>query len=346
VRHNENRRGQTAPLLEVIPHHTRVLPIEAFRHCSVAPETRDERAWTARVGYRRRLWSRPIAHGRVEGPVVSRDDRLDPCACPMRSSVPRASGPERANASANKGLASKAKEMAERTKAVDEAEQRLAAVGAQLDARAAGTDEPQESEESDDGAFQQDLAELQARHEGEIQEVEAQHHFRLQSLSATFQNSIKEAEDWTAMRAENAKAQRMADLAALEEQFADARAVSVGSALSATREKLRFEQESKSTSIMNEQRITLLEVRISETGPIRGRSRARSARRPTSASHRSSPGSAGTRASSRRGRRTSPIGTSDTSCTSPSSSSSSRTRSGGSGKRSTPSRAKSSACSG
>lgn len=175
---------------------------------------------------------------------------------------------QKLHAEADKVLADKAKEIMEMTKLVDEAEEKLMALKAEYQVTTSKLQQHEEEEEIDTERMDQEIQDLKDQQEQELQEVEAKHQAYLQSLTETFQSSVKEAEKWAEMRTEAVKVQKLADLEAMKEEYEQFKASTADEIFASTQDRIKLYQEAKNASIMNNQRISLLESQISEITSI------------------------------------------------------------------------------
>jgi hypothetical protein len=166
-------------------------------------------------------------------------------------------------------LTQKANELTAMNQVIEKAETALSKVKADLYAKTTRI----EVENPDDNAeleslkekHDHEIEELMTQFDAEAREAKALHTARMKSLAETFRKSIAEGEKWAEVHAATVKTGKLVELDQSEKQLNEARATKAESRLSSTRSRLEVYRQSKAASIMNEQRIRLLENQISET---------------------------------------------------------------------------------
>jgi hypothetical protein len=173
---------------------------------------------------------------------------------------------ERLHAEADLLLTQKAAEITEMNKVVEDAEQRLVTLKAQLAAKIKQVQTEDASEDSDDDhqQFELDLQELKSQQQQEIDAIVQDHAAQLKAITDTFQISIQESEKWVDVHATSVRTEKIVQLDQARKQFDDLRGSKADAQLSATQSRIKIGQQTKSASFMNEQRVRLLESRISE----------------------------------------------------------------------------------
>jgi hypothetical protein len=173
---------------------------------------------------------------------------------------------ERLHAAADVLLTQKGNEITEMNKVVDDAEQKLATLKAQLASKIKQMQAEDVSEDSDDDQQQFEL-DHHALKSGQQQEIDAlvqSHAAQMKAITERFQASIQESGKWADVHAGSTRSEKILQLDQARKQLDDLRGSKVDTQLSATQSRIKISQQSKGASFMNAQRVRLLESQISE----------------------------------------------------------------------------------
>jgi hypothetical protein len=172
---------------------------------------------------------------------------------------------EKLHAQADRTLTQKADEITEMTRVVEETEQQLSAIQAELAAKIKQTEMEDESDSEDHESSMQNEAEaLQIQQDLELDQIRQSHAVHIKTLKETFEKSIQEAEKWAENHAEAVKTERTVQLDQAKKQLDEIRTTKADSRFTANQSRTRSYQQSKGLSVQNGERIRLLEAQISE----------------------------------------------------------------------------------
>ena len=177
---------------------------------------------------------------------------------------------ERLHAEADQILTQKAEEITKLNKSIEDAEKQLISIKSAVALKIKENEENKNDEDGyiDRDALTQEILNLKAQQDAEIQQLQSEHEFKLREMSDSFQKSIKSAEFWAEQHADSIAADKMNQLNELQQSLSELKASTNENLLSISRAKYSSIQQSKKTSYINQQRIKVLENQISELTAI------------------------------------------------------------------------------
>ena len=176
---------------------------------------------------------------------------------------------ERLHSEAREILEQKAREIQDYNKVVTEAEEELAVLQAELKQKAAFA---AECEARNSTERQEDntklIEDIKVEQQAEIERAEEKHRHELQKLQKQMQESLKTSEEWAEQRASVVLMEKTQELEEARKQLEQARKESEKSVFTAAQSRTEVYQQSKAVSMMNTQRLQLLEAQVSEITSI------------------------------------------------------------------------------
>lgn len=177
---------------------------------------------------------------------------------------------EKLHAEADSLLTQKSQEITQLNEQIDEAEQNLLSIKAEL-ARQIKENTSQNIEEEvqiDTGIFQQEIADLNSLHEEEIQRLQEEHDKKMKEMTEQFDKAIESAKAWAVSHSDQIAADKQAQLEEMQRSLESLKSSTTENISTMSKNKYASLQESKRASFLNQQRIKLLESQISELTAI------------------------------------------------------------------------------
>ena len=176
---------------------------------------------------------------------------------------------ERINLEAKEVLTQKEREIKKFEEAINEAEQSLAKLQAELKQKQEVYDSVNaQDEKSEDSLEEIDLSSLKATQDAEIQQIKARHDEEIQRLQSGYSAALREAEEWADAHAQTVFVEKKAQLEDLRRELDGLKAAATESEFATTQSRTRLFQESKSLSLQNAQRIQELDAQLSELSAV------------------------------------------------------------------------------
>lgn len=176
---------------------------------------------------------------------------------------------ERLHIEAREILEQKAKEVQEYSQVVAQAEEELALLQAELNEKskfAAECESRNSVERQDDNTKL--IEGIRAEHQAEIEQAEEKHRQELEKLQKQMQESLRTSEEWAEQRASVVLMEKTQELEEARKQLEQVRKENEKSLFSAAQSRTQIYQQSKSVSMLNQQRVQLLEAQVGEITAI------------------------------------------------------------------------------
>lgn len=177
---------------------------------------------------------------------------------------------EKLHAEADALLSQKAEEIVQLNKVIEEAEQKLILIQAQLAKQMKENENIKNENENmiDRELLAQQIQDLQARHDAELQSLQSQHESRLKEMNDTFQKSVQSAELWAQTHADSIAADKASKLLEMQKSLETLQSSTNENLISISKNRQTNIHQSKKASYLNQQRIKVLENQISEITAI------------------------------------------------------------------------------
>lgn len=227
------------------------------------------------------LWKVPVfdsvtkiqvrtADGRLAFVSMSAKSRQPPASRGFGERSPNRSKLEQLHVEARAILEAKAREIAQLTSGIEEAEAELAHLRDELASHMQTTTQLRAlgSTSGLQVASDKVVESIPAEHEAEIARTEERHQREVQKLQARIENSVAVAEKYSEERVQVCLMTKNAELKDLRRQVEEARATSTLSSASAAQSHAKLCQQKKNASIMHSKRLQFLESQLSEINAV------------------------------------------------------------------------------
>ncbi|EAX85668.1 hypothetical protein TVAG_593050 [Trichomonas vaginalis G3] len=172
---------------------------------------------------------------------------------------------EKIHKEAKEIIAQKNKEIMKYSKLIEDAENQLSELKAELQEKTNRINNMKNEDISYNvNSIEDEITALSTQHIEEMKALEEKHQEDMQTYKMKYAKSLKEAEQWTEQHIDTLAVEKQAKLQMAQQELKTAKEKAQASKLAATAVKSNFYQNNKTAQLMNTQRIEYLESQLSE----------------------------------------------------------------------------------